>query len=511
MRRLVVIMMFLFLLPALAAAQSFCVDCLKVRVGRPYIARGPDATKVVENYFNEIKRSAGGYRAFTAQRDSHAIDGSTPWSMGATPVAVLTRTTNPASWASCGWWLNDTTWVGSTLYGYAHTENMGGNNCDYNLYSPNKSMTLVRSTDEGLHWTTVGQFITGRDSFTDGARETGEGDCTVVSSTGNNYIYCRRASDWKTIVAKAPITDPSPGNWKKFYDPTATDSRSATVTASSWSEPGLGGRATPLVDNAGGPLGLGASTFLVNGTDRNVMLLEHDINFGGLKASFSSDYVHFTRMKEPLLVLDGYSWGRPAATELVAYPDAIDNADGDDTWTTAFMLTHMYLEPQDAPATDGLFTQRFLVFRDVTVTVMPTPQTPQVGVALSRWSSTNDRWSTTAPVPGNFSTYTYEGDSGYLMTKPDPNQPTVKLVECISYWPGASDPDHVLTSNACDANSSQVFLRTAGWVYQNDQGANTHAIYRCYSSTLKTHFVSTQSDCEGLGTMEWRLGFALVD
>lgn len=47
----------------------------------------------------------------------------------------------------------------------------------------------------------------------------------------------------------------------------------------------------------------------------------------------------------------------------MSFPAAIDNTDGDDTWTSAFMLAHMYLEPKDAPATDGPFTQRFLVFK----------------------------------------------------------------------------------------------------------------------------------------------------
>jgi hypothetical protein len=509
MRRLLGTLFCALLFPGLAAAQSFCVECLKIRVGRPYIARGPDATKVVENPFHEIALAGGGYRGFSAQRDSYAIDGSTPWSMGATPVAVLTRTTNPASWADCGWWLNDTTRVSGVLYGYAHTENMGGNNCDYSQFKPNKSMTLVSSTDDGLHWSTIGRIITGRDSFTDGSKETGEGDCTVVSATTNNYIYCRRAADFVTIVAKAPMSNPS-GGWVKFYDPGATDSRTATVTAGAWSEPGLGGHATPIVDQFGRPVGTGASTYLVGGV-KNVMLLGHDIStsFKGIKMSFSSDMVHFTRVDEPLLPLDDFVWSpRPASSELIAYPSAVDNADGDDTWSTQFMLTSMYLEPKDATATDGLFTQRFLVFRDVYVTLMGSPQVPQVGVALSRWSSSNDRWSTTAPVPGNFSTYTYEGDFGYLLTQPDPNKATTELVECISTWPGASDPDHVLTSNDCDTGSSQIRLRTAGWVYSGAQ-TGTHAIYRCYSSALKTHFVSDQSDCEGLGSMEWRLGYAL--
>jgi len=57
--------------------------------------------------------------------------------------------------------------------------------------------------------------------------------------------------------------------------------------------------------------------------------------------------------------------------------------------------------------------------------------------------------------------------------------------------------------------ASQTLLRTLGWVYQNAE-TGTVPVYRCYSSALKTHFASNQSDCEGRGTMEWRLGYALA-
>lgn len=149
------------------------------------------------------------------------------------------------------------------------------------------------------------------------------------------------------------------------------------------------------------------------------------------------------------------------------------------------------------------------MFRSVSVTLMGSTQKPQVGVALARWynATLQDRWSTTAPVPGNFSSYVFEGTFGYLMTKPHSTKPTVKLEDCVSYWPG--HPDHLLTNDGMCAGTGYTRLRTAGWVYQNPE-SNTVPVYRCYSPLLRSHFASNQSNCEGLGNMEWLLGYALA-
>src|SRR5262249_8760380 len=136
------------------------------------------------------------------------------------------------------------------------------------------------------------------------------------------------------------------------------------------------------------------------------------------------------------------------------------------------------------------------------------PVTPQVGVALSRWysSTLRDRWSTTAPVIGGFSTYAFEGTQGYLMTKPHPTLPTNKLEDCVSYWQGT--PDHMLTNDGQCAPTDR--LRTAGWVFQTLQ-PGTIPLYRCHSVSPVNHFVSNSPNCEGLGTQDWLLGYALAN
>jgi hypothetical protein len=243
-------------------------------------------------------------------------------------------------------------------------------------------------------------------------------------------------------------------------------------------------------------------------TNNNVMLLVEDGWFHGLRMSFSSNKTAFTSVQEPLVYLDAVDWNRPASTELYGYSQAINYAGGV-RWTTAFQLTHLYLQPNPNEGLD----KRYLVFRDVSVTLMPSAQVPQVGVALARWHNTalKDRWSTTAPVPGNFNSYAFEGTFGYLMTKPHPSLPTKKIMDCVSNWPG--HPDHLpldIQNTTCENTSTYKTLRTLGWIYSSSQ-PNTVPLYRCYSSTEQSHFASNQSNCEGLGTMEWLMGYALAN
>jgi hypothetical protein len=118
----------------------------------------------------------------------------------------------------------------------------------------------------------------------------------------------------------------------------------------------------------------------------------------------------------------------------------------------------------------------------------------------------HDRWSTTAPVPGNDTSYKVEKALGYLMTAADSANPSVELQDCVSQWPG--HPDHFLeTKSACDAGKYQR-LRPAGFVYAKPQ-EHTVPLYRCYNAQDRSHFASNAADCEQLGKMERLLGYAL--
>jgi hypothetical protein len=195
----------------------------------------------------------------------------------------------------------------------------------------------------------------------------------------------------------------------------------------------------------------------------------------GMGLRFSTDRRTFTDLQEPLLVLDRGSWNRPDASELIAYQVLFDAKTGGNQLSNSWMLAYMYIQPNED------FDKRYLVFRNMDVSISHSPVTPQVGVVLARWynAKLRDRWSTTAPVPpASDSAYKVEAKSGYLMTVADPGKSTVELEDCVSEWPG--HPDHMLDQKGvCEADRFHFQrLRTAGWVYRKPQ-EQTIPIYRC--------------------------------
>ena len=452
------------------APAPLCVACLSVRLGRPLVVRGPFADEL-DTAFNEVRLNSGRFRGFTANGSTYAVDGDEPWAMGGARTLVMA----PGA-GECGRWLNGTEKVGGVLHGWVHIET----DCNYALGQTHKQMAHATSTDEGLTWSAPEPIITGTDSPATGTI-TGEGDCTAVNGgDGFLYAYCLRNRDWRTIVARAPLDTPGSGYWSKYL-------------AGAWTAPALGGDATAL-----GPLGVGAGRWVERDT---ILLLGCQAD--GLRMAFSADRTTFTPLSEPLVPLENQTWTRPAPSELYMYASTMSQSDASTELGAAWLLAHAYLEPGED------FSQRYLVLRDVSFSVAANAVTPQVGLALSRWygAGAKDRWTTTAPVPGNYGAYAYEALLGYVMTAPHPTLPTVKLEDCVTTWPG--HPDHLLTQDGTCAGAGYTRLRTAGYVYAAPQ-PDTVALYRCYNPTEQHHFGSTAADCEGLGTAEWALGYALA-
>ena len=166
----------------------------------------------------------------------------------------------------------------------------------------------------------------------------------------------------------------------------------------------------------------------------------------------------------------------------------------------------MYLPP------NATFDERYLVRRKVTVSQQPAALTPQVGVALSRYYSAarQDHWVTTAMVPDSSAVltnpYGWQKDLGYLMTKPPTGVAVTELDDCyIAAW-----DDHMVGVNG-DCGGAQN-LRVLGWIYASSapQPAGTTPIYRCYNASQTNHVVSDVATCEGLGALDWIIGYTLA-
>jgi hypothetical protein len=262
----------------------------------------------------------------------------------------------------------------------------------------------------------------------------------------------------------------------------------------SWEQPGLGGQATRLMSGSG----VSAARWTTTGQT----VLTGWVH-GGLGLFLSSDHTTLSPLPAPLLSVDPGEWKRPAPSELIFYPVILDATTGANQLANSWMLVYAYMQPNEGGS------QKYLVFRDVTVSTSDSPVSAQVGVLLARWynPTLHDRWSTTAAVPGNDDTYKLEARSGYLMTAAPTGKPSTELEDCVSDRPG--HPDHLLAQKGiCEAQAYQR-LRTAGWVYAQ-QAANTQPLYQCYSDTEHSHFAANRPDCDGKGRMETLLGYDLV-
>ena len=465
----------LLLLPLLlaawpaAAADAPCIDCLSFRLDPPEVVRGPFPDEL-DNAFTALHLRDGGWRGFSANGATYAIDGASLNDMGGARRTVL-EPGPKGSDAECGRWLNTVLPVGDALYGLVHQEA----GCDYGHGGQtHKSVAIAVSHDQGLSWDDLGTVISGADAATPG-KGTGEGDCTMVDGQdGYAYAYCLRLSDYKTIVARAPLTALGPGNWRKYDN-------------GRWSSPGLGGGATSI-----GFVGVASAYFRDPGA---VALLVADPWFHGVRLSLSTDKVHFTDLPEPLIPLDATDWERPAPSELVAYIGVLDPETGANTVGEDFVLATAFLPP------GATFADRYLALQRVHMRQGEPATGPQVGVALARWSlAGGGSRTTTGPVIDKDAAI--DSTLGYLMTKAPDGAPSVKLEEC------ALGHGYRLEIDGTCALEGATRLRTAGWAY-DDRRPDTRPLYRC--AGVHGRFVSNDPACEGRGDVEMRLGFALAE
>ena len=448
------------------------MEYIKIRVGLPRVVRGP-SPGIPDSKFTEIQLPGGAFRGFSASTTTYAIDGTTTWAMSGTAVPVLSPGA-AGTYDASGQWLNHVERSGNILLGWVHCET--GDAPGQGL----KSISLVKSNDDGMTWEKLGQIITGKDPVTPG-KVTGEGDCSVVNGRdGYYYAYCSRASDHALIVARAPVKDPGPGRWEKYFN-------------GKWNEPGLGGNSTRLIANSAG-----LAQWISTGQTVGLGSVP-----GGTGIFFSSDHTTFTPLHEPLLPSNPGNWNRPDANELSSYFTILDADNGTNQLGNRWLLAYMYIQPNES------FGKRYLVFRPIDISISSSPVNPQVGVLLARWynPALHDRWSTTAPVPGDYNAYYLDARLGYLMTTADSARPSIQLEEYVKIQSGR--PDHLLTQKDAEESRGYQHLRTAGWAYAQ-QEQDTQPLYECYSETEHTHFVSNNPNGDGKGKMVRLLGYPLI-
>jgi hypothetical protein len=447
------------------------------------VIRGPAPN--IED-FTVIQLPDGRFRGFVAGAITYAIDGDRPWDMGA-PARVVLDKGAPGTYDDSGQWIHHTEQRGKTVLAFIHNES--GDRPGQGL----QSTSLAVSTDYGLTWKSYGQIITSKNAVVTPHKVTGTGSCTAIEGQDQYYYaYCWQNGtghgDGATIVARAPVSDPVPAKWRKYYE-------------GQWSQPGLGGDATGLQKGVGGSVARWT-------TGDEILLLGHVPR--GIGLQFSTDGINFTAMREPLMIEIPGSWHGSRSAEIISYPVLYDQKTGSNQLSSgSWMFFYMYVQPNEGLA------RRYLVYRPVEVSVSNSPVSPQVGVLLSRWynPALHDRWSTTAAVPSaNGSDYKLEANSGYLMTAPDPKLPTTELEDCLS--PPGQPLVHILMQktrqgHVCEDHGYQL-SRTAGFVYAAPQ-TGTQPLYSCSSESERSHFTANSPNCDHLGKHEGLLGYDLKE
>jgi hypothetical protein len=283
------------------------------------------------------------------------------------------------------------------------------------------------------------------------------------------------------FAARAPSSDPGQGKWKKYFK-------------GSWSARGVGGKSSPID-------GGGSAWWKTTGETVGINRVK-----GGMGLVTSAHHLHFKSiLSQPLMLIEPGDWARKNGLELVAHQDLIDAKTGlnplDDHW----LLAYMYLNPGEN------FGKPYLVFPPVDISWSPAagePPSRRDAHSLVRDCPARPLWATTAPVPGNYSSYRMVARLGYLMTAPDSAKPTVELEECISKWPGHLDRI-LIQKGVCETQDYQR-LRSAGFIYASAQ-PNTQPLYRCYSAAEPSHFASNGEECNNMGKREALLGYGLKE
>jgi hypothetical protein len=378
----------------------------------------------------------------------------------------------------------------------------------------------------------------------------GIGDCTMfpdaITFPQYMYMFCGHysassVSDYKNLIARAPIKTLGPGNWMLYnngcYCTAALnnhfDQESQRPNAFMFDWVGSYAATMPSVF----PIMTMAYGHVVQPVNDPASGGE-SINGLSLSVSTSLTTPEFKTLLPPLLNFDQQNFtGRPINYDGYFYQILRNDVDGSSVLNPGhFNLAYMLV------AANNDLNYRWVGIQNVTMSKMTLSQVksgvPQVGIQLETWSNT----SSGNPASGYLRTTTFNpaaadnqngGDEygqwvpqsslGYMMTM-CPNSTLVnkcdvnaakyanQIEECVY----ASKDDHMLeidtngTYGSC--NSGWQHVRTVGWLYsQKPTEFPTNAIYACFNSTGQYHVsIANDSNCGGLGLGSF-LGYALIN
>jgi len=500
--------------------ENECKNCFKIRIERPVIIRRATLEHELDTGYSFIKLPNGKFRGWSSNQEVYRIEASSKNDMFAKPVQLLGKGAANGDFG-CGLWLTGYVPMKHAgkghLLGFVHQET----ECDYPKDQTFKSFGIATSTDYGKSWNRLGTII--ESPFrAEKLTYKGEGGCRGVldEDTQFVYLYCLRQNpdnskvvgDLRTIVVRSHITTATNlKSWRKWHN-------------GSWNEPAIKGDSTSIDLKKY----LGFTSFNMDsyfGRYTGLILPKPNFSanedYAGLLLSLSQNYLDFFQLNEPLLILgDHVDKDKNNARE----PRGIGSRSHSGWWSVnnveiggtavshIFDLNYGYLF-------DGSeLKEKYLVKQTMRIDRTDEPQDNMVGVALSRYAGSTDTYrTTTKPVRTEGETsFETPNTLGYVLTK-EPPQASYKLHECYKEVSNKIKNKQIATIDyylAIDQGKKcpDSYKRhdTIGWVYR-DPLPNTLPLYRCSRSTNRTHYVSTNRDCNKMGKNINFLGYILLN
>jgi hypothetical protein len=482
--------------PTRAAAASPLAGFI-VQLGPEGRVYGPTG-KVDFPFFSE-RMASGKLLGFISNNDSYRATSRRNARL-LNPKVILKR--GPVGkFDKCGAWLIGSVYKATSQHWIAayHAEAAGrgdDNRCIFSDESVVASIGLAESRDGGLTWRKPdypnNRIIT-QDSRLTGARAE---DATMGRLLRmGDYLYlfygATVAGDdeaKRLHVARSRIGYLGrPGTWFKRY---------CTSLGCSWTQPGLGGRSTPISG-----IDLNARVIIPN-----TFLHHHIALYASGKTGFRLYVSNNDNTELPMnwagsvpiyppvsteddRLVDQWGTRTKRSKQLYAYPSIVSTTGDSNVSGHTFYIYYVKLFP------GGDFPERYLMRRKVTLS---STSTGAHRVALTTYFNKRDGRRRTSTERPQAKAYRAQSTKVYLAGQRVDGYKQV--FEC------KKGSDFRLRTTRCAIGESPV--RRVGWISPTTTNSAIIPIFRCFNRAKGNHFASTDRRCLGF-RKETRLGFGL--
>jgi len=271
---------------------------------------------------------------FWAGQDSYRTTGRSILQMG--DAAKVLRRGGTGSFDNGGAWLYSVLRRDDRrMLGFYHAEDHRFPLSPDSRFTAYKSIARCVSDDSGLTWSDRAQILTSNEAKPRKAAWSGLGDHCVVWDESRRIYFCYFQEKGRLCMAASTDPEGRPGSWRKWF-------------RGGFSEPGLGGRATPIPGLAG--QGGGNPSVMWNTSLGRWLMVWHQWR-GGLWISASDNLISWS---PPKLLL-----ARSSGADKVWYPTLIDKSDR--AGGSSVLL--LYAEFPDKASTVRRFLVREISFR----------------------------------------------------------------------------------------------------------------------------------------------------